>query len=135
MQPIVLSPTDSAPIEFDGELLFSVVGQCLNDSTGDRRHEIEIFRTDSTELAVAVWYRTNVVGEREHCSVDSAVDVSDVDNVLSLYDPMNLLVMDDGPGRKRAVETVVRHYDFAVNDVLCRLKDEFEATDISAKPR
>ncbi len=58
--------------------------------------------------------------------MDFASGVSDADGVHSLYDPVKAIVMADGQGRRRAVEAIVRHYDLAVDDVLNRLKEEFD---------
>ncbi|NQV26136.1 MAG: hypothetical protein HQ518_17400 [Rhodopirellula sp.] len=135
MQPIVLSPTQQPPIEFDGELLLSVDGQDADGQTGGRWHDISVYRTGSGELAVEISYRTTAAGELEHRSVEMAQDVSDVDATLSLYDPKELVVQEPGPARTRLVDVLVRRYDVAVNDILSRLQDVSTTPDTPTKPR
>lgn len=135
MQQIVLSPSRLPQVAFDGELLVSACGEDVDGATGGRWHDLTVYRTESGEFAVVIAYRTNATGESEDCSVEMAQDESDVDSILSLYDPKGMVVLDDGPDRKRLVDTLVRHYDLAVNDVLTRLQSVSDTTEFPAKPR
>lgn len=134
MEQISLSPTGLAAIKFAGDLLIELHGEDSDSQTAGRWHDISVYRTDSGSLATCVAYRTQVPTESENCHVDIAEDVADVDNILSLYEPKQHVVMEAGTARNRVVDTVVRRYDQQVNEVLERLQS-LPAALMPVKPR
>ncbi len=134
MQQVSLSPTDAAALEFTGDLLVGLEGNDQDGRTGGRWHDINIYSTDTGSLATCVTYRTTVSTEIGHCYVDMAQDSSEVDALLSLYDPKERIVLESGCDRNRVVEAVVRRYDLQVLEVLDRLQS-LPAEDPPAKPR
>lgn len=134
MQQVLLSPSDAEAVEFTGELLVDLAGNDQDGRQGGRWHDISIYRTDAGSLAVCVTYRTAAPTETEHCYVELAEDVAEVDALLSLYDPKEYVALEPGTDRNRVVDAVVRCYDFQVLEVLDRLQS-LPDTDLPAKPR
>lgn len=134
MHQVSLSPTGLDTLEFTGDLLISVEGNDQDSRTGGRWHNISVYQTDTGSLATCIAYQTTAADEAGHCQVEMAQDVSDVDSILSLYDPKQHLVMEPGHGFNRVAEAVIRQYDTQVNEVLDFLHSSSPA-QAPAKPR
>lgn len=134
MEQVSLSPTGMAAVEFFGDLLIGIQGDDSDSHTGGRWHDISIYKTDTGSMATCIAYRTQVPAESDQCHVDMADDVADVDNVLSLYEPGQHIVMEEGHARNRAVDAVIRHYDLQVTEVLEHLQSS-PVDDTPGKPR
>lgn len=139
MQQVLLSPTDAATFEFAGELLVSIAGNDADGRTGGRWHDLSVYRTDSGKLAICVTFRTAAVTEVEHCYVELADDLAEVDTLLSLYDPKGHIVLEAGSDRNRVIDAVVRSYDLQVLEALDQLQSlsapALPDADAPGKPR
>lgn len=134
MEQISLSPSGPDAVQFVGDLMIAVQGDDGTKQTDGRWHGISIYRTGTGNLATYIAYRIQVPAESEQCHVDLAEDMADVDNVLSLYDLSQHIVMEAGHARNLGVDAVIRNYDLQVNDDLEHLQS-LPADDASSKPR
>lgn len=134
MQQVLLSPSGADAFEFTGELLVSLAGDDPEGRNGGRWHDISIYRTDTDSLAICVTYRTAAPTETEHCYVELAEDVAEVDALLSLYNPKEHITLEPRTDRNRVVDAVVRCYDFQVLELLDQLQS-LSDNDLPSKPR
>lgn len=135
METITLTPTGHDPITFKGDLAVHVTGGAPDDQTGGRRHVIDVYSLPDSSLAVAIRYETTASGESGHCSVDTAVDESEVDAVLSLYEPQQFVAMAPGDRRTQVFDVLTRRYDTLVIQVLNELRSRTELSESAPNAR
>jgi hypothetical protein len=75
--------TGQSPLAFTGTLLATASSRPHADKARDRWHEIQVHRTDSNQLVVAVCYRTRCKGEADY---DDAVILDSLEQVATFLE-------------------------------------------------
>ena len=123
MDTFTLQRTALPPLTFTGELLSESVGEDTDCSAAGRVHDIAIYRTNDAELIVSVRSLSPFATELSDSFVEAASSLSEVEEVLSLFDATERLdagLFPDKAGRSRqCVATVMRkRFDHQVIHVL-----------------
>lgn len=109
-------------LTFYGKVLAEQPGVSTPEKTGDRRHDIAVYRTDDDQLIVAVSFHTNHPGEVADSIAEVVNDLSHVEETLSLYDPE--IHFDAASALKKNESSaaisreLTRRYDLQVNAIL-----------------
>ena len=121
-----LKRTGFPDLIFHGEVLAEQSGVETPDESGERRHDITVYRTDDSQLIVAVSFHTSHSGEVADSIVEVVEDVVQLEETLSLYDPK--IHFDDGSDSRKCdnADTIsrelTRRYDLQVNAILQKVQ-------------
>jgi len=123
MDTYTLQRTALPALTFTGERLAEAVGEDTDHSTAGRVHDIAIYRTNDGELIVSVRSLSPFPTELSDSFVEATSSLSEVEEVLSLFDATERLdasLFPDKAGHSQpAVATVMRkRFDRQVINVL-----------------
>lgn len=117
-----LKRTGFPDLIFYGEVLAQRLGVDAPEKSGNRRHDITVYRTDDGLLIVAICFLTSHPGEVADSIAEVVDDANQLEEVLSLYDAK--VHFDTGlPAVKSSdADTIsrelTRRYDLQVNAIL-----------------
>ena len=126
MDTITLPRTGLPDLTFTGELLFRDSGCEENTVTQGRRHTVSIYRANDGQLVVAVDTMSPFESELSDRFVEAVDDVSEVEAVLSLFEPTERLdphLFQQNPQqRKQVAAGLMCQFDQQVVNVLQHLE-------------
>ncbi len=133
-----LKRTGFPGLTFNGEILAQQPGVDLPEKSGQRHHDITVYRTDDARLIVAISFHTSHLGEVADSIVEEVDDLTQLEETLSLYNPE---IHFDAESQTRKTENasaisreLTRRYDLQVNAVLQDAQVGLAANDTQSTP-
>lgn len=132
MEQFTLARSGLDDLRFSGESVAHVSGRLHNGQQQPRWHEIAVYRRDDGYWVVHVAYRTSVRGEVGNDYVEVINDASEVEPLLSLYNPAEHVAINASllPPRmlpSEALRETIKQYDLLVCAMLKALPDEVKS--------
>ncbi len=126
MEAVRVVRTGLPDLQFEGECIVESRGDDTDGTTGNRWHDVIVYRASDGEYIVSIIYRTVHPDESPDAFVETASSLEDVEGALSLYDPIERVNHEAIAVQRMPVQAVLRvitrRYDLQVNEILERLQ-------------
>ncbi len=91
MNSFSLERTGFPVLTFDGSQIVDLLDADADGAAGGRYYTLAIYKTNDGEFVIAIGFQSPVASEVSDDYVELAKDHTEVEEVLSLYDPVELL--------------------------------------------
>lgn len=123
-----ISPTGSAPVEFEGRLVATA------SSEGSRSHTLTVYQTQAGLWVVVDDWKSTWAPEPSHCDAVICEQFHGVLNVLDFWDPCRHLVgfpVTQNYDRRQAAlrRKVIQGYRQAVSELLAKIPEAVQRVE------